>query len=60
MIKFEKVDKPKGEGGLDNVDKVIWLNFGTFWCVFFGYFNTYLVVFSLYLAIIKNTKKNYK
>ena len=51
IINFENVDKPEG-GGSDNVDKVILLNFGTFWW-FFGHFNTYLVVFSLYLAIIK-------
>ena len=54
IINFEKVDKPKG-GGSNNVDKVILLNFGTFWC-FFGNFNTYLVVFSLYLVIIKKNK----
>ena len=55
IINFENVDKPEGGGWLDYVDNVFLVNFGTFWC-FFGHFNTYLVVFSLYLAIIK--KKN--
>ena len=45
-------------GGLDNVDKVILLNFGTFGS-FFDHFNTYIVVFSLYLAIINNLPKYY-
>ena len=54
IINFENVDKTEGWGS-DNVDKVILLNFGTFYC-FFGHFNTYLVLFSLYLVIIK--KKN--
>ena len=30
IVNFKNVDKPEGEGGLDNVDKVILLNFGTF------------------------------
>ena len=30
IINFENVDKPEGGGGSENVDKVIWLNFGTF------------------------------
>ena len=51
IINFEKVDKPKEVLGPDNVDKVT-----LFFKLFFGHFNTYLVVFSLYLAIIK--KKN--
>ena len=55
-IYFEKVYKPEGRGVSDIVDKVILLNFGTFLC-FFGHFNTYLVVFSLYLAIIKKKLK---
>ena len=50
FFNFEKFDKPEGGGGSDNVDKAILLNFDAF----FGQFNTYLVVFSLYLAIIKN------
>ena len=28
IINFKKVDKPKGDGGLDKVDKVIVANFG--------------------------------
>ena len=51
IINFEKVDKPK-EGGLDNMDMVILFNFGTFLCVSFCHFSTYLVVFSLHLAKI--------
>ena len=43
----------------DNVDMVILLNFGTF-LTFFGNFNTHLVVFSLYLAIIKRKNGKFK
>ena len=39
----------------DNMDKVILLNFETFWC-FFGQLNAYLVVLTIYLAIIKKEK----
>jgi hypothetical protein len=59
IINFENVDKPEG-GGSDNVDKDILLNFGAFLC-FFGHFNRYLVLFSLYLVIIKKKiEKNNK
>ena len=46
-------------GGLDNVDKGILLNVGTFWCLF-GHFNIYLVVFSLWVIPYKSTEKNMK
>ena len=44
-------------GGSDNLDKVFFVEFRPFLIFFFfGYFNTYLVVFSLYQAIIKRRK----
>ena len=51
IINFENVDNPEG-GGLDNVDRVTLLNLSLF-DVFVGHLNTYLVVVSPYLAIIK-------
>ena len=55
ITNFQNVDKPRG-GGSDNVDKVFWLNICPF-CCFFDHLNTCLVVFSLYLAIIKKKVK---
>ena len=47
------MDKPRG--GSDNVDNVF-VEFRHF-LMLVGHFNTYLVVFSLYLAVIRRRKK---
>ena len=44
---------------MDNVDKVFFVQFRYLW-ILFGHLNTYLVVFSRNLAIIKKEKKTKK
>ena len=57
IINLQNVDKPRGGG------PTMWIRFFVefrhfliFFLIFFCHFNTYLVVFSLYLAIIKEEK----
>ena len=59
IINFKKwisLGSGEGLGGSDYVDKVFLMNLGTLWCLL-GYIYTHLVVFSLYLALIKKQNK---
>ena len=55
IINFEKVDKPRG-GGVGQCEKGFFVEFRHFLMFFLGSFITYLVVFSLCLAITMRKK----